>query len=354
MTSWPWMKGVGVGVADAIPPVDELDDRPSVKGLIEENRIVIDQVRIELEADPLYDAGKHDQLWILRFLLSHKLDKKRALKAAKTALIFRNEHKLDEKDIRFSPVAKNHENEIVRKHQSFCQDGAVRFEVPDKKRGVVGFILYSAIDQHSMVKEMDKAHWLPALGYISEWSFQWVDYVTRTTGRFTKSIRLIDTRGFALSMISYEGLKLDGEAMGVMEDCYPQMLQGIFVCNPPSWIHIPWQICRKILPKRLISKIDFVRPDKNEKERKRILKYISEDNLPSIYGGKNTGMGSGVGHVEAARGEEEADAADLDTLKQQIAEDAAAADADEEGNGVEGLQEVYDDIPTTTSAITHL
>lgn len=177
------------------------------------------------------------------------------------------------------------------------------------------------------------------------------DHVTRITGRLTKSVRLIDTRGFAMSMISYEALKRDGDAMGVMEDCYPQLLQGIFICNPPSWIHIPWQICRKILPKRLISKIDFLRPDKNEKERKRILKHISEENLPSIYGGKNTGMGNGFGHVEATRGEEEADAADLDTLKQQIAEDAAAAD--EDGNGPEEFEEIYDDIPTN-SAVTHL
>ncbi len=42
---------------------------------------------------------------------------------------------------------------------------------------------------------------------------QWCDYVTRTTGRLTKSVRLMDTRGFTLSCISSEGLKRDGDAM---------------------------------------------------------------------------------------------------------------------------------------------
>ena len=153
MTSWPWMKGVGVAVADAIPALNEHDERPSAKGLIDENRSIIDQVKKELETDPLYDASKHDQLWIIRFLLSHKLDKQRALKAAKTTLLFRKEHKLDEKDIRFSPVSKNHENEIVRQHQSFCQEDAVRFVVPDAQRGVIGFLHYAGIDQHAMVEE---------------------------------------------------------------------------------------------------------------------------------------------------------------------------------------------------------
>ena len=97
MTSWPWMKGVGVALADPAPPLNEYDDRPSAKALIAENRGVIEQVKKELQGDSLYDAAKHDELWILRFLLSHKLNTKHAVEAAKTTLAFRKEHRLDEK-----------------------------------------------------------------------------------------------------------------------------------------------------------------------------------------------------------------------------------------------------------------
>ena len=195
------MKDAAGPLADPIPPVDEHDDRPSVKALIDEHHALIGQVESLLAADPLFEAAKHDQLWILRFLLSHKMDAKLALAAAKSTLAFRREHRLDEKDIRFHPVCKNHENEAVRKHQEFCADGSIKFVVPDTKRGVVGFLHFAGIDQHSMVKHVDKSVWLPSLCYISEWSFQWVDYVTRTTGRLTKSVRLLDTRGFAMKMI---------------------------------------------------------------------------------------------------------------------------------------------------------
>ena len=38
MTSWIWMKGVVVAVAEPIALVNEHDDRPSVKKLIDDNR----------------------------------------------------------------------------------------------------------------------------------------------------------------------------------------------------------------------------------------------------------------------------------------------------------------------------
>ena len=207
MAAWIWMRDAAGPLADPIPPVDENDERPSAKALIDEHRALIGQVESRLASDPLYEAAKHDELWILRFLLSHKMDANLALAAAKTTLAFRREHKLDEKDIRFLPVCKNHENEAVRRHQEFCAEGAVKFVVPDPRRGVVGFLHFAGIDQHAMVKNLDKSTWLPSLCYISEWSFQWVDYVTRTTGRLTKSVRLLDARGFAMKFICCEYLR---------------------------------------------------------------------------------------------------------------------------------------------------
>ena len=65
------MKGIDVAVIDPIPLLNEYDVRPSVKALIFENRKMIDDVKHELQSDPLYRSDKHDELWILRFLLSH-------------------------------------------------------------------------------------------------------------------------------------------------------------------------------------------------------------------------------------------------------------------------------------------
>lgn len=74
MTSWPWMKGMTVALTDPpIPPVCPEDDRKAVKDLITEYRAKIDKLRTALEDHPLFDYdNKHDDLWLLRFYLSHK------------------------------------------------------------------------------------------------------------------------------------------------------------------------------------------------------------------------------------------------------------------------------------------
>jgi CRAL/TRIO domain len=287
MSSWPWMKGLSQAIADPIPPINEYDNRPSVKGMIEGNRKQIDEVKKDLKTDPLYDENKHDDLWILRFLLSHKKNPRTSLKAAKSTLLFRKERHLDDKDIRFCPLGKSCEDEAVQLYHSCCADDAALFAVPDTKRGVVAFLDLGGMDQHKILKNVDRASLLSGYCYLNEWSFQWVDYVSRTTGRLTKSVRLIDMANVYLSNLSYENLQRDGDIMGIMEDCYPQLLQSLFVCNPPAWIHIPWKICRVIMPKRVVSKMDFIAPAKNKKERAQLLAYLSEDNLPTRHGGKH-------------------------------------------------------------------
>jgi len=292
MSGWPWMKGIEVALAEPVPRTCVEDERHSALQVIAMHRSLVDQVKSELAStDPLYDPTKHDDLWIVRFLLSHKKNPKDALKAAKATLLFRKQHKLDETgDIRAFPP--HHRDsvpiEAVRRYMNAgVAEDAVIFVVPDPQRGVIAFLDMVGIDQHKLVEAVDEADWLPAFLYMSEWSFQWVDYVTRTTGLFTKSIRLADTHRILLGGINKENQRRDGKVMGIMEDCYPQMLHGIFVCNAPAWVQVPWRILRPLMPKRVVEKIDFINPLKNEKERKRLYKHIAPEHLPEKFGGKN-------------------------------------------------------------------
>ncbi len=97
---------------------------------------------------------------------------------------------------------------------------------------------------------------------------------------------------------------------------------------------------RNIMPKRLVSKIDFIRPDKNDKERKRLYKYITEENLPLCYGGKNAGWGVQNGNDAANAGGDDAqpDVAEVDALRTQALEDGYESEEPE-------FEEIYDDIP---------
>lgn len=286
MTSWSWMQGVELAIADPIPPVTERDKRLSVKQLIAENRDNIDKVKSDLLGkDPLYKPEKHDDLWILRFVLSHKKNRKKALKAAKYTLAFRKEHKIDEwGDIRGVPPGIDCDKS--KPTYQYSEEGTVQLVLPDPKRGVVTFFRMPGIDGHSLVKNVDESAWLLSFAYHSEFCHQWLDYVTRTTGLLTKQIRIIDLKGMTMSKISMEMNRRDGKAMGVMEDCYPQLLERIFIYNSPSWIQVPWRIARPLVPKRVVEKMDFINPS-NTKERNRVLEFISEENLPERYGGKN-------------------------------------------------------------------
>jgi len=90
--------------------------------------------------------------------------------------------------------------------------------------------------------------------------FQWLDYATRTTGRFTKSLRIMNLTGLGMSIMNRRDMRRDGDIMGLMEDCYPQSLESIKACFAPTFINVLWTFAKAILPKRVVEKFDIVNP----------------------------------------------------------------------------------------------
>lgn len=283
MTSWIWMKDVSVAIADPIEPIDQFDRRPSVKDLLKKNAPTIASVKEVIRNDPLYDATKHDDLFILRFLLSHRRPGA-AIKGIQHTLLFRKEQALDETDIRHTPPE---ESPAAQKYLAHCDSDAILYQIPDPQRGVIGFLRLCGLHHKELVKHLTSEDWFAAYLHITEWTHQWLDYITRTTGRLTKSLRLVDVVGTNMSEISYQGLRRDGQALHKCEDCYPQLLDSLKLCNCPEWIHVPWTVCRVIMPKRIVAKIDFINPQHNDHERNGLFAHISEDHLPERFGGKN-------------------------------------------------------------------
>ena len=139
------MKGIPEAVADPIEPINEHDNRASVKALLEEHGDKVNKIREGIEGDPLYDPQKHDDLWILRFWLSHKKTKQ-AIDAAKSTLIFRQKYKLDEKDIRDETPHKTSEPRSKEYWEVRCQGDGIICAIPDKKRGVICFIKFAQMN----------------------------------------------------------------------------------------------------------------------------------------------------------------------------------------------------------------
>ena len=78
-----------------IQPVTQEDDRPDICDLIEKHLHDINAVRKLIVKDPLFNSTLYDELWILRFIMSHK-NPVQAAKAAKKAMQIREEYKLNE------------------------------------------------------------------------------------------------------------------------------------------------------------------------------------------------------------------------------------------------------------------
>ena len=298
--SWPWLADLDQSLLPdkAIDPVNEYDTRESVPELLNEHASNIELVKEALKEDSLYEPFKHDDLWILRFLLSHKHKVKKATKAAKHALQFRNKHKLDEKDLRFIaphsvPLGEDAPfagcESLKRAWNTRYPGDCIAFTIPDKQRGVAGFLRFADFkhDKETM-KALTDADLAAVFIYLSEWTFQWLDYVTRKTGRLTKSARFTDFTGFSFFQVSRDAIKRDGKIMGEMEDVYPQLLHSLFMYNQPHWIHAIWATMRHIMPSRVVEKVDIVEPKENEKEFKRFLKFVAKEQLPVSLGGDNT------------------------------------------------------------------
>ncbi|KAL3932212.1 MAG: hypothetical protein SGBAC_010956 [Bacillariaceae sp.] len=301
MTSWVWMQGVDMALVDkALDPVSPEDDRPSVIDLIQKHVETIEKVRLQLQEHPLYDKTKHDDLWILRFVLSHKAKVKRCTQAAKTALQFREKHKLDDIDLRHykPPFFEAEEDLAIGGSPSVGHSASLRFPkgtltttIPNKKLGTLSFMQFAEIAKGDVVaaKTLSDVDWNAPFIAMSEWSFQWLDYVTRTTGRLTKNVRFLSFKDVGFSALKNpKAGNRDGKIMGEMEDVYPQLLHAIYIHDAPHWIHVIWSFARRIMPKRVVEKIDILEPSQNENELKKILRFVDIDTLPEALGGKNT------------------------------------------------------------------
>lgn len=282
------MKRKKEAVADPIEPVHANDSRPAVRDLIATHRDAIDKAKSEISQHSLYEPRKHDDLWILRFILSKKRHKK-VVETAISTLEYRHKGKLDERDIRFEvPGSASCKSESVNLSVKYADPDTFLWCLPQQQGNIFLFCRYSGYDQHATMENIDEKHWIPLFGYLTEWSFQWCDYVTRTTGRLTKNVRCVDFVGMKLSQINRELSNRDSAAMKATEHFYPQLLEKIFICHFPSWMLFLWRFLRHLLPKSVTEKVDFVSPKTSKSDVKRILKYIDIAYLPERFGGNYT------------------------------------------------------------------
>jgi len=289
----------------------------------------------------LYDPRKHDDVWLVRFLLSHDGDTDRALAAARTCLIYRRQFDLDKTDIRaVAPQCRfvdeanrvflnklvwhkgnqsgtcnatththttssssqegildgsssrsyekdDHRGRTVRDHAVAIADDALTMVLPDLDRGGIFFYFCLAGIDLQALSNVHQKDWVAAMSYVNEYQFQWNDYLTRTSGRLTKAVHLIDAQGIGVAdFYTSTAQQKYTTATTCLEDCYPQAVEAYLVCHAPVWVETPWRLLKPLLPTRVVQKLDFLNPTQYPQDRERLLQYTPDKLLPQRFGGQ--------------------------------------------------------------------
>jgi len=95
---------------------------------------------------------------------------------------------------------------------------------------------------------------------------------------------VIDLEGWHLGLITKSSSKLMQMIAETDSDHYPERLGIVFVINCPPTLVVAWKIMSVWLDARTKEKIHFLAGKKEYLPT--LLKYIDEDQIPAIYGGK--------------------------------------------------------------------
>ena len=276
-----------------------VDHRLLIKDLLVKHASKISKVQEQIKDDPLYDSDRYDNIWILRFILSQGSVKK-ATCAAKRTMQFRHDQKLNELgDIR--SYLPNHENPTIQHKTNtifdvhyrlltlYCKGykDAIMYTLPDKNRGMVGYVTPSKIDQDLLMKQMTDEDAFYIYLYTSELIYQISDEITRRTGKLTKILRVFDMSNLSFGDMNRSYISRDCSASKQIEDYYPKILGGVLIVNAPYWATTIWKVIKHLFPKRFVDKMALISPNSNPKDVQYFSKYITRENLPERYGGLN-------------------------------------------------------------------
>jgi len=144
------------------------------------------------------------------------------------------------------------------------------------------------IDQTKIVETIDDDAAFKFYMHSKEWLFQFNDEVTRRTGRLTKALKVVDLKGMKLRYVNRVYIKKDAKLNTKLQDFYPQSLGSVLIVNAPPIFDSVWSTFRPFFPKRMVEKVNVVNLKKRPKDMLHFAQFVSEEDVPEMYGGKLT------------------------------------------------------------------
>jgi hypothetical protein len=283
----PPMSPVPAKTAVAAPGSKEQPYGP----MLAANRQHLDALNAALHADPLFDASKHDDLFLLRFLLSYEprgSDVSAAVAAVRRSLSLRQIHKLDEvgHDLEHTPMRRWLDAHL---HEQLAHAIDVHIVQPHPDAPLIVCTRLSECHFENLLTELGSANYVRASIMLMEFVSRRMDAATRRTGRLVKYIRAMDCSGLSSSSL-FEGLRfLRMEAAKVIRDMqvlYPQMLGNVLFLHGPTTATVIYdRVIRPLMPSKVSQKTLVLCPRKWKAHAKLLASLVPATHLHTSYGG---------------------------------------------------------------------
>jgi hypothetical protein len=270
-----------------LPPTHDHPEFPKgseVRDLLDAKDWAVQALRERVKSHRLYDAAKHDDFSLLRFLLSHHDRVAASAHAFTSALEWREEHSLDE-------IAKR-----LRSGLRQCDFPGFERIHPHNPWYIYtsptdgGVVVINAIAQSNFKRLMDSttvAEFSAYQFHVTELSMMLCDRASRASGRLVKQTKIVDVAGAAMSQLDMRFINAVSASSKSAENSYPQLSGSLLICNAGTGVRFLFDhIAMPLMPVRLRSKVVMVEPLHRADDRDRLLSLLPADELPDRVGGR--------------------------------------------------------------------
>jgi len=222
--------------------VESVEAERDVKKLLVRHAEDIAALRAECK-DVL--AAEHDDIFLLRYILSFKTVEKSAVSVKKGIEYRKNNLWLN--------TAKTGEkwdvDEKVGKFTCAGQDHGRK-----KDGGPIQYIRACIAEPGLLAKNVTEDELCGHMTIAKEFSYLVCDKVTRETGRLTKLVVVFDMKGVSFQIPSKSIQNGINKSSEVALHLYPQLLERVVIINAPWFMKQLFKVARMVLSERLTSK----------------------------------------------------------------------------------------------------
>jgi len=237
----------------------------------------IDQLR-EKTKDVLTE--EHDDIWLLRYCLSNKVDDK-AEKSVRFTIEYRNNNKEWLEKATLGEKGAPH-REIMKKYSCSCLH-------KEKMDGGPVLILRGGLSHaKKLMAELNKEQVAQFLLFQDELAYRRCDKLTRETGKLTKLLVINDMRGFSLLTNSKKFFDALGISTKVTENIFPQLLEKSVAVNPILIYKVLLSLASLVVSKRSLAKFTYCKGDTSKGDITQCpfaSKFLEKKDVPTFLGG---------------------------------------------------------------------